>query len=136
MGILIFIIVLLVLIVVHELGHYFAAKSYNVRVDEFGVGYPPKAKTLFKHGETKFTLNWIPFGGFVKIFGENPNDESINGKDSARSLVHKPRYQQAVVLVAGIVFNLFFAWALFSWVFMIGAPSSISNTVPSPFVLE
>jgi len=71
MTIIIFILVLVALIVVHEFGHFVAAKLSGMRVDEFGIGYPPKAwgKTI---GETTYTLNWLPFGGFVKIFGEEP----------------------------------------------------------------
>ena len=73
MNILLFVIILVVLIIVHEVGHLIAAKWVGMRVDEFGVGYPPRAATLFKRGGTKYTLNWIPFGGFVKIFGEINN---------------------------------------------------------------
>ncbi|MEK7063015.1 MAG: site-2 protease family protein, partial [Patescibacteria group bacterium] len=71
MSIIIFIIILSVLVFVHEMGHFLAAKKAGVRVDEFGFGFPPRAATLFEKWGTKFTLNWIPFGGFVKIFGEN-----------------------------------------------------------------
>jgi hypothetical protein len=75
MSIITFIIILALLVLIHELGHYIFAKRANVKVDEFGIGYPPRAKTLVQtRGETTFTLNWIPFGGFVKIFGENPID--------------------------------------------------------------
>ena len=75
MSIIIFLIILAVLILVHEFGHFIVAKKSGIRVDEFGLGYPPRAKTLFKRNGTIFTLNWIPFGGFVKIFGENPEPE-------------------------------------------------------------
>lgn len=128
LAIIIFIIILGVLIVVHEFGHFIVAKKAGIRVDEFGLGYPPRALKLFKWGETVFSLNWIPFGGFVKIFGENPDDESISGPESSRSFVNKPKIHQAAVIVAGVTFNVIFAWLLISLGFMVGLPSSISNT--------
>lgn len=128
LSILIFIIILGVLIVVHEFGHFIVAKKAGIRVDEFGIGYPPRALKLFKWKETVFTLNWIPFGGFVKIFGENPDEESISGPDSSRSFVHKPKLHQAAVIVAGVTFNVIFAWLLISLGFMIGLPTSVTNT--------
>ncbi len=70
MQIIIFIIILGILIFVHELGHFLFAKWNNVRVDEFGFGYPPRAYTMFERNGTKYTLNWIPFGGFVQMLGE------------------------------------------------------------------
>ncbi|MEK7635006.1 MAG: RIP metalloprotease RseP [Patescibacteria group bacterium] len=75
MTIIIFLIILGVLVFVHELGHFLFAKGAGVRVDEFGFGYPPRALKLGKKWGTLFSLNWIPFGGFVKIFGENYDEE-------------------------------------------------------------
>jgi regulator of sigma E protease len=66
----------------HEFGHFIVAKRSGVRVDEFGLGFPPKIFGI-KRGETTYSLNWIPFGGFVRIFGENPDEESIDGPDSS-----------------------------------------------------
>lgn len=122
MSILLFIVILVVLIIVHEVGHLLAAKSVGMRVDEFGVGYPPRAATLFEKGGTKYTLNWIPFGGFVRIFGENPDDESLAGEDS---FVNKPKWAQALVLVAGVAFNIIFAWLLITAGFMSGLPAPV-----------
>ncbi|MFA5997654.1 MAG: site-2 protease family protein [Candidatus Paceibacterota bacterium] len=121
MNIILFIIVLTVLVFVHELGHFLAAKRAGIRVDEFGIGFPP---ALFKKkvGETVYSINAFPVGGFVKIFGEDPNDESLKGHDAKRSLTHKPKLIQAWVLVAGITFNILFAWLLVSLGFMIGLP--------------
>src|SRR3989344_2465988 len=124
MTVILFIIILAVLIFVHELGHFLLAKKFGVRVDEFGLGFPPRL-VGWKKGETTYSLNWLPFGGFVKIFGENPDDESLHGKDKARSLTHKPRWQQALVLVAGVSFNVLFAWLLISAGFMSGLPTSV-----------
>lgn len=106
MSILIFIIVIVVLIVVHELGHFVAAKLSGMRVDEFGLGYPPRALVLGKKGETTYTLNWLPFGGFVKIYGEDGE------KGDARAFSRRPRILQAIVLVAGVAMNLLFAYVL------------------------
>lgn len=127
MAILIFIIILGVLVVVHELGHLFAAKMTRVRADEFGIGYPPRALKLFRWKETDFTLNWIPFGGFVKIFGENPDEESISGPQSEKSFVNKNRPIQAFILVAGILCNIVFAWLLISIGFMSGMPTPVDT---------
>ncbi len=119
----IFIIVIAALIFVHELGHFLVARAFGIRVDEFAIGFGP---VLYKKqsGETLYSIRAIPFGGFVKIFGETPDEESIAGKDSSRSFVNKSRPKQAAVLAAGIAFNLIFAWVLISGAFMIGAPVS------------
>ncbi len=131
MSILIFIIILAVLILVHEFGHFLTAKLFKIRVDEFGIGYPPKAATLFRWWNTDFTLNWLPFGGFVKIFGENGEgvelEDGTPNPEAEKSFVRKPRIQQALVLVAGVVCNLIFAWLLISVGFMIGLPTSTSG---------
>ena len=123
MSLIILIIILSVLIFVHEMGHFLAARKFGVRVDEFGIGYPPRALKLFKWQGTDFTLNWIPFGGFVKIFGEDPEDEeAFSQKDSFAS---KPRGVQAIILFSGVAFNFLFAWLIISLGFMTGAPSPV-----------
>lgn len=131
MSILIFFIVLLVLVLVHEFGHFFAAKRFGIRVDEFGFGFPPR---LFgkKWGETEYTFNLLPIGGFVKIFGENPDEESISGGDKKRSMVNKPKWQQAIVLFAGVFSNFILAWILFSISLMLGLPTT-SSAVPEGY---
>jgi regulator of sigma E protease len=121
--IIIFLIVIIVLILVHELGHFIVAKLSGMRVDEFGFGYPPRALLLGKIGETEYTLNWLPFGGFVKIFGE----EETTGEDSERAFVSKPRILQALTLLAGIVMNVLFAWILFTVVLVLGTPQELSQ---------
>lgn len=123
MSILIFIIVLVALIVVHELGHFFVAKLSGMKVEEFGIGYPPRAAGFHYKG-TDYTLNWLPFGGFVKILGEDGNEEG--GRVPKNSFVAKPRALQALVLVAGIGMNLLFAWILVSAVLVIGTPRALS----------
>ncbi|MEI6057758.1 MAG: site-2 protease family protein [bacterium] len=143
--IIIFIIVLAVLIVVHELGHFLAARAFGIRVDEFGLGFGPrlfgKTFTHKKHGATIYTLNAIPLGGFVKIFGENPDADSLTGPDSARSFVNKPRWAQAIVLAAGVFFNFLFAWAIVSLGFLGGIPVSpesypqYANQIQNPHII-
>lgn len=134
MNIIIFIIILFVLVVSHEFGHFIVAKINKIRVDEFSFGFPPKIYGK-KIGETTYNLNSLPFGGYVKIFGENPNEESMNGKDSSRSFVNKPRYVQAMVLLAGVTMNFLVAWLLLSIGFMSGLPTSLGSA-PSGSVIE
>lgn len=126
MSIFLFIIILAVLILAHEFGHFIAAKRAGIRVDEFGIGFPPRLWKK-KIGETTYSLNAFPVGGFVKIFGENPDEESIHGKDAKRSFVHKSKWVQAWVVGAGIVFNLILAWVLISVGFMAGLPFSADD---------
>ncbi len=127
MSILVFIVILAALILVHELGHFLAAKSSGVRVDEFGIGFPPRLWKK-KIGETTYSFNTFPIGGFVKIFGEDPDNESLKGKDSSRSLTHKSRFTQAWIISAGVVFNMIFAWILISFGFMVGLPYSVDGS--------
>lgn len=123
MTILLFVLVLVALIVVHEFGHFVVAKLSGMRVDEFGLGYPPKAWGK-KFGETEYTLNWLPFGGFVKIHGEDPEE----GKDpDPRAFTAKPRILQALVLVAGIGMNLLFAWILLTATLALGTTRALSS---------
>ncbi len=131
----IFIFVLAVLIITHELGHFSVAKKFGIRVDEFGFGFPPKVFS-WKKGETTYSLNAIPVGGFVKIYGEDPDEESTNGPDSKRSLVNKPRLVQAAVLVAGVTLNLVLAWLLISLNLSLGMPISLSDIPAGAKVTE
>ncbi|MBI4065777.1 site-2 protease family protein [Candidatus Kaiserbacteria bacterium] len=124
MSILIFIAVIVVLIVAHEFGHFIAAKMAGMRVDEFGLGYPPRALVIGKIGETEYTLNWLPFGGFVKIYGE---DASLDKLGMPNSFSSKTRLAQALVLVAGVAMNLILAWIIFSGLLM--TPHWVGNDV-------
>lgn len=119
MSIIIFIVILSILVFVHELGHFLFAKWNGIRVDEFAIGFPPRVFS-FKKGETKYSINLLPLGGYVKIFGENPDEDSINGPDKDRSFVNKGKLAQASVLIAGILFNILFAWVLFTGSFLVG----------------
>ena len=118
MSIIIFILLLSVLIFVHELGHFLIAKKSGIRVDEFAIGFPPKIFSFTKGG-TKYALNLIPFGGYVKIFGETP-DEDATTQNATDSMINKSKLTQASVLVAGIVFNIIFAGIIFLFLFVRG----------------
>lgn len=128
MTIIIFLLVLGVLVFVHELGHFLAAKISKMRVDEFALGFPPRLFSI-KKGETKYSINLLPLGGYVKIFGESPDPAKSEEKDP-RSFVSKNRGLQTFVLLAGILFNILFAWGLFSYGFITGIPTS-SSAAPS-----
>ncbi len=121
MAALVLILVIVVLVVVHEFGHFVVAKLAGMRVDEFGLGYPPRAKTLGKIGETTYTLNWIPFGGFVKIYGE---DDPIQKSD--RAFASKNRLVQAIVLVAGVTMNVLLAYVLIVGALVAGTPRALA----------
>lgn len=123
MGILVFIIVIVVLIVVHEFGHFVVAKWAGMRVDEFGLGYPPRAAKVGQVGETEITLNWLPFGGFVKIYGE---DGTQAGPPDLRAFGARPRILQALVLVAGVAMNLLLAYVLITGALISGTPRSLA----------
>lgn len=126
MSVIIFLIILSILVFVHEFGHYITAKKNGIRVDEFAIGFPPRIFSWMR-GETKWSLNLIPIGGYVKIFGENPDEDSTVGPDSSRSFVNKPKHIQALVLSAGILFNLIFAWLLITLGFIFGFPVPVSD---------
>ncbi len=108
--ILVFIITLVILVVIHELGHFLVAKKSNIKVLEFGFGIPPK---IFgkKWGETLISLNWLPFGGFVRLLGEDEVDQKI--LDNKRSFAAQTVSTRIAVVVAGVVMNLVLAWLLF-----------------------
>ncbi|MEK7194623.1 MAG: site-2 protease family protein [Patescibacteria group bacterium] len=121
MSIIIFLIILSVLVVVHEAGHMWVAKSVGIRVDEFGLGFPPRIKKLFSWRGTDFVLNSLPFGGYVKIFGESPSEEGEeNNQESFQS---KSNSKKIMVLVAGVLANFILAWILFSVIQMMGIES-------------
>lgn len=128
MSLLIFFIVLAVLVLSHEFGHFIVAKLNGIRVDEFGFGFPPKLFGI-KKGETEYTFNLIPFGGFVRIFGEDDLGElsPSDTKDMKRSLASQPKRVQAAVMFGGVFFNFLLAWFLISGSITLGAPVSIDS---------
>ncbi len=128
MNIIIFLLILSLLVFVHELGHFLMAKWNGVRVDTFAIGFEP---TLFrkKVGETTYKINLFLFGGYVKIFGENPDPENMTGPDAGRSLVNKKKWQQAVVLFGGILFNIVFAFMVLTITLWAGAPTVLDKAM-------
>ena len=123
-----FILVLGALIFVHELGHFLFAKLFGVRVLKFSIGFGPRlfGRTI---GETEYVISAFPLGGFVKMFGENPDEVSLGAEDKARSFAHKPVWQRFIIVLAGPVFNFVFPVIIFFMVFAFqGVPISQDTT--------
>ncbi|MBZ9578386.1 site-2 protease family protein [Patescibacteria group bacterium] len=110
------------LIVLHELGHFILAKKFGVKVEEFGIGYPPR---IFgkKIGETIFSINLLPFGAFVRIYGEEKRE-----KDT-RSFSQKPIWQRALIVLAGCISFWLISAVLLSTVMNLGIPRAIGDEV-------
>lgn len=125
MSILLFFLVLLVLVIAHEFGHFIIAKKAGIRVDEFAFGFPPRLGSITK-GETRYSFNALPLGGYVKIYGENP-DEVEDNADKKRAFNNQPRLIQGAVIVAGVVFNLLLAWVLISATLMLGITAPLGE---------
>lgn len=140
--IVIFIIVLGILVLVHEFGHFIVAKKTGMRVEEFGFGFPPRVFGIQKQNgkfrlvlghkqpneqevgeqETIYSINWIPFGGFVKIMGENNDTET-----DTRSFVNRPFWARLATLVAGVFMNWLLAFVIFTVIFMTGSLVEINS---------
>ena len=116
-----FIILLSVLIFVHELGHFLAARIADVGVLKFSLGFGPKIIGK-KIGETEYVLSWIPLGGFVKLLGESGNEE-LSPEDEKRSFFKQARWKRMLIILAGPVFNFLLALLIFIIVFMYGLPN-------------
>lgn len=123
----------MVLVIIHELGHFWAAKKAGVQVLEFGIGIPPKLFTLYtdKSG-TEYTINLIPLGGFVRLKGEDPKDEgTFNAPDS---FIMAPFWRKVIILCGGVFMNFLAAYLLFAFGFFHGSkPISI---LPSNATVE
>lgn len=124
---LVFLLILSVLVLIHEAGHYFVAKKLGIKVEEFGFGLPPRLWGK-KVGETIYSINWLPIGGFVKLYGEDeagagriaPNKHEQTkhkGKDADRSYISRPIWQRTAVVIAGVVMNTLLAFVIY-YVFM------------------
>lgn len=120
--ILVFLLVLTVLVLIHEFGHFFVAKKFKIKVEEFGFGLPPRIWGK-KIGETVYSLNWLPIGGFVKLYGE---DDAGAGRitqkirrvvDKSRAFYARPPWQKAMVVIAGVFMNFLLAVVVFSFLF-------------------
>src|SRR5215471_15265589 len=115
MNILWFLPILSVMMFVHELGHFITARLSGITVQEFGFGLPPRIWGYKARNGVIYSINWIPFGAFVKMLGEE--DPSAPG-----SFASKPRGIRALVLIAGSAMNFFLAVAAFAMVFIVGVP--------------
>lgn len=141
------IIILSIILLVHEFGHFFAAKITGVKVEEFGLGFPPKAVKLFSWGETLFTLNWIPFGGFNKILGEDEKSKD------PRAFCNKSAGVRFFIASGGILANLIFAWILLTvWFWILpyiqipnyvaiiqvdpGSPAQVADLKPNDLIVQ
>ncbi len=110
-----FLLILLILVIVHEFGHFIVAKLTNMRVDEFAFGFPPKLFSK-KIGETTYSFNALPLGGYVSIWGENGSDEdkeAHGAKNHPRAFSNRPWRAQLLVLVAGVTMNMLLALFIF-----------------------
>ncbi len=116
--IILFVLILGGLVVIHEVGHFVAARLAKVRVLEFGIGFPPRAKVMRSKGETLYTLNWLPIGGFVKLEGEDGNDA-----DDPRSFASQRYPTKMLILVAGVAMNVVLAFAIFTGIALYGDPT-------------
>ncbi len=123
----IIIIFLSILILIHELGHFLLAKRFGLFVGEFGLGLPPRAWGK-KIGETIYSINWLPFGGYVKIAGEDGDDEVDKKVPHDRIFYNIAAWKRFTILVGGVGMNFLFGWMLLSIVFMIGVKPGIFIT--------
>jgi len=115
-----FLVILSALVLIHELGHFLTARFFKMRVEEFGLGFPPKIKTITKRGDTEYTLNWLPLGGFVRLKGEQGNEDGAMDPDSFAS---KPIWQRVIVLAAGVIMNVLLTIAVLTVGFTVGLPA-------------
>ena len=131
-GVLLGLFVLILLVVLHELGHAIVAKRNGVKVEEFGVGFPPaakkwKVKRSFLGENVTFSLNWLPLGGFVRLKGEY---DSAKGEGTYGGSTF---WVKTKILLAGVVMNWITATVLFTVLALIGMPKVLSNQVQLPF---
>lgn len=119
------VLILSLLVILHELGHFFVAIWQKIKVDEFGLGFPPKAVKLFSWRGTDFSLNWVPFGGFVRLHGEFVSSQSNLDQ---QAFYQKSAGQQILVMLGGPGVNLMIAIIIFSIAFSIGGiPVSLQH---------
>jgi len=120
----VFIVIFSVLIIIHELGHFYAAKLSGIKVEEFGFGLPPRIWGI-KKGETLYSVNWLPFGGFVRLLGENPADVKLI--KNKRSFISKPPRLRIFVITAGVLMNFLLSIFLLTFGFLVGMQPLIVN---------
>lgn len=117
-----------VLILIHELGHFLTAKWCKVRVEEFGIGFPPRLWSR-KKGETRVSVNLLPLGGFVRLYGERRGEEAV---DPLRSFASQNAWRRALIIFAGVCMNFLFGWLLISFLLLAGSPGEAVITSVAP----
>jgi regulator of sigma E protease len=122
--ILLFLLVLSLLVLAHECGHFLTALALRVKVEEFGVGFPPRLFAFVKRG-VRYSINAIPLGGFVKIKGETGEHRLDPDSFASKSL-----FRRFLILVAGVFMNIVLAAVLFSVGFMVGVPQALEGALP------
>jgi regulator of sigma E protease len=122
--VLLLLVILVVLVVIHEFGHFIVARRAGVTVHEFGVGFPPRARVLGKDKKgTIYTLNWLPIGGFVRLEGEEGEN------DDPHSFVRQRLPTRLTILLAGVVMNILLAFVLLAGIAAFADPSSASRVL-------
>ncbi|MBI2010955.1 MAG: site-2 protease family protein [Candidatus Colwellbacteria bacterium] len=116
------IIFISILIIGHEFGHFFAAKLFKLKVLEFSLGFPPRIFSK-KIGETKYSFNALPFGGFVRIHGEEDKGEEL--EEPERSFIHQPAWRRALIILAGVIMNFLIGWLALTLVLSVGLPNRV-----------
>ncbi len=112
------------MVIIHELGHFTVAKLLGIRFEEFGFGIPPRIFG-FRFKRTLYSLNLLPFGGFVRVFGEEEallDNRTLTEQEKRESFAHKKPYQKALVLVAGVFLNFMLGWVIITYLFTRGVP--------------
>ena len=123
----VFFLILSILVFVHELGHFLAAKKFGIYVEEFGFGLPPRLFGI-KRGETIYSVNYLPFGGFVKLYGEEGLEGGKKGKvDKDRAFYTRPVWQRIIVIAAGVIMNFLLAIVVISYIFTQGVMVPTQN---------
>ena len=129
-SIILFIVILSLLVLVHEAGHFFTALWTGMKVEEFGIGFPPRLASVRRRG-IRYSFNWIPIGGFVKIKGETGED-----RDDSEAFVSKPAWKRLLVLSAGVLMNLIFAIVLLSAGFLFGMPQVVDESLSTQAIVQ
>lgn len=147
LAILMFLAVLSVLVLIHELGHFLAARIFGVKAEEFGYGFPPRLLGFVKdqgkwkrvsgkdenvYPNTIWSINWLPLGGFVRIKGEGTDDKY----QDTDSFQHKPIWKRSVILAAGVAMNWLLAYLIFITIFLAGAPSVLEDVPPGATIQD
>jgi regulator of sigma E protease len=134
-SIIVFLLLFSLLILVHEFGHFYAARRAGVKVEEFGLGLPPRAKGLYKDKKgTLYSLNWIPFGGFVRMYGEDSTDEGMRSKEG--SFASKGIIPRIIIILGGVIMNFLMGFVILTYLFNVGVEPFIVNQADFDYYKE